>query len=106
MVGFTHQAADAGVRSVISLAATLSISVGIFNLLPIHPLDGGQMLVAFAEILQGGKRLSMQVQAIVATMGIACLFVIVVSVLFLDVKRLVVRSPSPPNSAQPVPSKK
>ena len=89
MIGATKNATEAGVYQVILLAAMLSISVGIFNLLPIHPLDGGQMIVALAEMIRGGKRLSIGVQGAVAGLGLAVLMLMVVGVLFLDVNRAV-----------------
>jgi regulator of sigma E protease len=73
---------------VVVLAAMLSISLGIFNLLPISPLDGGQMLVAVAEMLRGGKRLSMKVQGAVAAVGLTLIMVMVVSIMFIDIGRI------------------
>jgi len=89
-----------GVKQVIFLAAMLSISVGIFNLLPIHPLDGGQMLVALAEMIRGGKRLSIGVQGAVAGVGLVVLLFMIVGVLFLDVNRAVINKPTPPTSSK------
>jgi regulator of sigma E protease len=93
MVQATSDAVSDGVFGVISVAAMISISVGIFNLLPVHPLDGGQMVVAFAEMLRGGRRLSFQVQNIVGAMGLATVLLLVVCALTLDVSRF--RSPQP-----------
>jgi regulator of sigma E protease len=62
----------------------LSISVGILNLLPFPPLDGGQMSIALAEMLRGGRRLSLQVQSLVITMGMAFVMLLMVSALWLD----------------------
>lgn len=89
IVGVTKDAADAGLRSVITLAALLSISVGIFNLLPIAPLDGGQMVIAFVEMLRRGRRLSLRVQTAVASTGVVVLLLLFISVTVLDVGRLV-----------------
>lgn len=86
----TAQAVDEGVIGVIGFAALLSISVGIFNLLPIFPLDGGQMVVAVAEMLRGGKRLSFRVQSLVGNVGFALVMVLFVSVILLDVNRFVI----------------
>ena len=90
----TASAVDNGFSSVISFAAMLSISVGIFNLLPIFPLDGGQMVVALAEMLRGGKRLSMRVQNLVGTVGFALVITLFVGVMLIDVNRFF--GPKPP----------
>jgi len=85
----------------VSLAALLSISVGIFNLLPIYPLDGGQMVVAFVEMLRGGKRLSMRLQELIGTVGFAMVLLLFVSVLIVDVKRWMPKGESGPALVAP-----
>ena len=87
MVKATAAATQTSLASVFQLAAILSISLGILNLLPIPPLDGGQMLVALTELLRGGKRLSLKVQGIVFTTGLALVGLIMISVIIIDVGR-------------------
>ena len=53
MVGFTRDAAQAGVLPVLLLAALINFSLAIFNLLPIPGLDGGRMLLATIVALRG-----------------------------------------------------
>ncbi|MHB8636492.1 MAG: M50 family metallopeptidase [Fimbriimonadaceae bacterium] len=88
IVRVTAAATNEGVSQVVFIAAELSISLGIFNLLPIFPLDGGQMLVAFAEMLRRGRRLSMKAQTVVATMGFGAIVMLVVGVLYIDIQRI------------------
>src|SRR5207253_11215301 len=71
MLNATKEAVSGGIADVILTAAMLSISVGIFNLLPVPPLDGGQMAIAVAEMFRRGRRLSMGVQNLVAAAGLA-----------------------------------
>jgi regulator of sigma E protease len=87
MVAATNHAMKFGVETVLRLAAMLSISVGIFNLLPIFPLDGGQMALSIAEMLRGGKRLSMQVQNAFGTVGFGLVMLLFISVMFVDFNR-------------------
>lgn len=101
MVAFTKNATDDGIRSVIQLAALLSISVGFFNLLPIHPLDGGQMGVALLEMLSGGKRLNIKIQGAIASLGALVLILLISSVLFIDVNRFFVHPARTAPVAQP-----
>lgn len=85
----TSNSIQQGYTNVISLAAMLSISVGIMNLLPTPPLDGGQMLIAFVEMLRRGKRLSFSVQNVAALVGAAMVFSLMIGALLLDGKRLI-----------------
>ena len=110
IVAATGAAVKLGLNKVLWLAAMLSISVGIFNLLPIVPLDGGQMAVAFVELFRG-RRLSMRVQNAVAAVGFCFVIALVGGVLFVDITRFttprenapkkVMMSEKPPKSAQP-----
>lgn len=84
----TFQAAGQGFNTLILWAAILSMSLGIINLLPIPPLDGGQMLIAIAEGLRGGKRFSIKVQEKIAVAGFFFIVALILGVLFLDIGRL------------------
>jgi regulator of sigma E protease len=87
MLMVTRESVKEGVYRVFSLAAILSISVGILNLLPVPPLDGGQMMMAVIEMLRGGRRLSIQIQGTVAAIGLALVATLMLSVFFVDYKR-------------------
>ena len=87
MVALTAGTTRQGLDQVIYLAGVLSISLGIFNLLPISPLDGGQMVVAFAEVLRRGRRLSFRMQNWVAGVGVLLIFALVLGVLAADISR-------------------
>jgi len=56
-------------------------------LLPIVPLDGGQMVVAFAELLRGGRRLSLGVQNWLSNSGIGLLMLLMLAVWAVDLGR-------------------
>lgn len=89
MVAATGQMITLGIDRVIILAAMLSISVGIMNLLPIPPLDGGQIVVAIAEMLRGGRRLSFRAQNLASAIGAAMVFALMIGAIAVDVKRFV-----------------
>ncbi len=111
MVDVVAHSTEKGIDSILIVAALLSISVGIMNLLPFVPLDGGQMVVAVAEMLRGGRRLSMRVQETLQNIGATLVLVLIVAVVFVDVKRFVfpekppVLTPSPAPSASPAQGK-
>lgn len=86
MVSATSDAVHSGIEAVVETAALLSISVGIFNLLPIGPLDGGQMMLAFIEMFRK-RRLSIQTQATFMNVGAAIVITMFICVMFIDAKR-------------------
>jgi regulator of sigma E protease len=83
----TAEATKRGMTKVFELSALLSIVIAYMNLLPIPPLDGGQMVVAFVELLRGGRRLSFKVQGAISTIGFVLLTTLILSVVWLDIKR-------------------
>lgn len=87
MVKATEMYLKAGFVKVMTLAALLSISIGVMNLLPIGMLDGGQMLIAVVEMLRSGRRLSMQAQNAYGLFGFVAIILLMSSVMFVDVKR-------------------
>ena len=101
MVNITKFAMQQGVLRVMQLMAYLSISVGIFNLLPFPPLDGGQMAISLAEMFRGGRRLSIQIQGLVSTVGILAVVMLMFGALYVDFKQL-----TKPEMKMPVMQKK
>jgi regulator of sigma E protease len=71
------------------MASIISLGLGIFNLLPIPPLDGGGMLVAFIEGCRRGKRLSPRKVRLAHTIGTAFLIALMALVFFSDIFRLI-----------------
>jgi len=78
-----------GFSSILFMAGIISLGIGIFNLLPIPPLDGGGMLVAFIEGCRRGKRLSPRAMRLAYTIGTTFLIALVILVTFSDVWRLI-----------------
>ncbi len=88
IVAITNEAAREGLETVLRLSALLSISLGFMNLLPIPPFDGGQMMIALAEMLRRNKRLPFKLQNAVMGVGFALVVLMMVSILWVDVERL------------------
>ncbi|MBX3111549.1 MAG: site-2 protease family protein [Fimbriimonadaceae bacterium] len=95
----TTSAAQSGFWPVVKLAGLLSISLGMMNLLPIVPLDGGQMAVAFIEMFRGGKRISPALQSLVTNVGTLLIFLLALTVLSVDMGRIVGGPSTPPVAA-------
>ena len=51
-----HQASQSGLPSVLWILALINISIGIINLLPFFPLDGGRVVVALYEGVRSIRR--------------------------------------------------
>ena len=80
---------SSGVSSILFMASIISLGLGIFNLLPIPPLDGGGMLVAFIEGCRRGKRLSPRTVRLAYTIGTTFIIALVILVTFSDIWRLI-----------------
>lgn len=87
MVEQTSQSVNQGFIKVVELAGLLSISLGVMNLLPIPPLDGGQMVIAFAELLRRNKRLPMNFQLVLQNVGGLLVVVLMLAVFAVDAGR-------------------
>ena len=79
---------SSGVSSILFMASIISLGLAIFNFLPIPPLDGGGMLVAFIEGCRRGKRLSPRTVRLAYTIGTTFLIALVILVTFTDIWRL------------------
>ena len=82
------KAASIGFDSLLNVAALVSLSVGLFNLFPIPPLDGGHLMFYAAEAIRG-RPLSDNAKEIGFRMGFALILMLVVLVMWND--RLVVK---------------
>jgi regulator of sigma E protease len=81
---------SSGFSNILFMAGIISLGIGIFNLLPIPPLDGGGMLVAFIEGCRRGKRLSLRAVRLAYTIGTTFLIALMVLVTFSDIWRLII----------------
>ena len=79
---------QAGWRPLIELAALLSLSLAVFNFLPIPALDGGRALFIWIEIARGGKRLSPEREGVIHFAGMVLLLGFISVIMFLDIERL------------------
>ena len=87
MYRYTEEAASYGLVSLISLMASLSVSVGIMNLVPIPVFDGGKIVFAIIEKIIG-HRLSEKVENTVNYIGLGMILLLFVLVTYLDITKL------------------
>jgi regulator of sigma E protease len=82
-----HQVIDLGAYPSLLLLAVVSLSLGLLNLLPILPLDGGHVFWALMEKLRG-KPVSLQVMERASIIGFALVAMLMFIGLSNDVGRL------------------
>lgn len=76
------------ITTLLSITATISLSLGIINLLPIPALDGGRIFFVLIEIIRGGKRISPNKEGLIHLIGFGILIGLVVLVSIQDVVRI------------------
>ncbi len=82
----TAKAAHTGLASILNLIGLLSVSLAIFNLLPLPALDGGHILLLFIEKIRG-RYLSIKVEKVITQAGFMFLIFLVVIVTYNDILR-------------------
>ncbi|MGZ8289192.1 MAG: RIP metalloprotease RseP [Telluria sp.] len=84
---YAGQTARIGVVSFLIFVASISISLGVMNLLPIPVLDGGLLLYYSLEVLTG-RPLPERIGAYAQRLGVAMLVMLMALAVFNDVARL------------------
>ncbi|HTQ12067.1 MAG TPA: site-2 protease family protein, partial [Fimbriimonadaceae bacterium] len=82
-----HQAVEAGWRKALLLLALVSLSLGLINLLPILPLDGGHIFWAIVEKMRG-EAVSLRVMERASIIGFALVAMLFVLGLSNDIGRI------------------
>lgn len=77
-------------QQLLRLFAVISLALGVTNLLPIPPLDGGQLVLLLLEKIRG-KRLSLKAQSVVTIAGIVFVLALGAMALGFDIKRILMR---------------
>lgn len=83
-----HQVVDLGIYPSLLLLALVSLSLGLINLLPILPLDGGHIFWALAEKIRGGRPVSLRVIERATVIGFALVAVLMFIGLSNDIGRI------------------
>ncbi len=80
--------ASYGLASYLFLMAELSLNVGIFNLLPLPVLDGGQIVINIGEGI-AGKKLSMKARSVIIGICWVMLLSLMIYVTYQDILRFI-----------------
>jgi len=92
VIGASYIAADAakaGPLDYAGIVALLSLSLGVINIFPIPPLDGGKVAVELVERLRG-RPLSRNVSLSLSAVGAVLLFALIGYLMYSDVVRFIV----------------
>ncbi len=82
------QMASLGIAAVVQLAAVLSVSIGLLNLMPVPVLDGGHLVFYAIEAVRG-KPLAAGAQEIAFRIGLAMVLSLMVFATFNDISNLI-----------------
>lgn len=79
-----------GFIGLLTILTVISLNLGIFNLLPIPMLDGGQIMVLGIEKVMSwfGKTMSMAFKEKIQLTGLALILLLMAFTLFMDISRL------------------
>ena len=80
---------EAGWKSLMETAALLSMNLAVLNILPLPFVDGGKIVFVLIEMVRRGKRISPQKEALVHLVGLAALLIMVVTLSYFDIARIV-----------------
>lgn len=78
-----------GYGNLLLLGSMISLGLALFNFIPVPPLDGGGMLIAFIEGLRRGKRLSPRTVHVAYVIGTALMISLFVGIMYSDIARVV-----------------
>lgn len=90
LVAFIGETAKAGLEPVLTLVALITMSLGIFNLLPLPPLDGGRIVFSLIELVSR-KKVKPELENLIHFIGFLLLIVLMIFVTFSDIGRLIGR---------------
>jgi regulator of sigma E protease len=79
-------AARSGIRAILFLVASLSVSVGILNLFPLPPLDGGHLAILLGEGVRR-REFSAATKTWILNAGAMVLFLLIGLVLYSDLSK-------------------
>ncbi|MCX5702456.1 MAG: RIP metalloprotease RseP [Candidatus Omnitrophica bacterium] len=82
----TSKVASLGIIAVFHLVAVLSVSLAIFNLLPLPILDGGHIILLFIEKIRG-KNISPKTERIITQIGFSLIISLALIVTYNDILR-------------------
>lgn len=76
-----------GLLSLLNLMGIISLAVGVANIMPFPPLDGGKIVIVLGEAITR-KKISENVEAIISYVGFGLLILLTIVVTYNDITRI------------------
>jgi regulator of sigma E protease len=86
IASLSGQALRTGPKQLVYLMAIISISIAIFNLLPIPLLDGGQIFILLVETVRG-RDLSLTLKERIQQVGFLLIIMLMAAVILMDISK-------------------
>ncbi len=86
IASLSGEAARTGIKPLFYLMAVISVSIAIFNLLPIPLLDGGQIFILLIETVRG-RDLSLVLKERIQQAGFLVIMVLMAAVILMDISK-------------------
>jgi regulator of sigma E protease len=83
----TSKAANLGIAALLHLVAVLSVSLCIFNLLPLPVLDGGHIVLLAIEKIRG-RQLGIKAERVITQVGFTLIVSLAIFATYNDMLRL------------------
>lgn len=83
----TGEVVHLGLLNIIRFVAVLSLSLAVFNILPIPALDGGRLFFVIVEGLRGGKPITPKLEGMIHAGGFVLLILFIIVITYFDVTR-------------------
>lgn len=77
-----------GIISFLNLMAIISLAVGVANIMPFPPLDGGKVIIVLVETITK-KKISEKVETIISYIGFVLLILLTIFVTYKDIIRII-----------------
>lgn len=87
-IAYVSQAVRYGLEMILRFAVLISISLGVFNLLPIPALDGGRLAFLIVEAVTG-KRVNPEREGMIHFVGLILLFGLILFLTYNDIANLI-----------------
>jgi len=88
IVQLSSEVVQQGLKPLLNLVAIISISLAIFNLLPIPALDGGRIAFILLEIVRGGKKIPHEKESLINAVSFVVLLSGIIIISYFDIIRI------------------
>ena len=86
LISLIGEATKVGLEQVLTLIVFITMSLGIFNLLPLPALDGGRIVFALIEMI-ARRRVDPKIEAYIHFIGFVLLMFLMIYIMFSDIGR-------------------